>query len=149
MIDLFINYRAQSAGKALVTSAEVPDEIVFPSIAAGNKTKYRIFLIDGTGSYETFTGDNTYTLKMTFGVVETGSALATQNTWTSENTTVNGVATSCWTATLDASVTAVINYVSGVRDKKAVMEIQLTSPAGAEIKTILQADVSILNRLIA
>lgn len=146
--DLFLNYRTRSPEFALVKSAEVLDELTFPAITAGNKIRFRIFLVDGTGSYETFSGDGTYSLKVSIGTIETGTAIATQNTWASEAVTVNGVATSCWVATIDASVAGVTNFVSGLRSKDAQFEVQLSSPAAAEIRTICQQRTTILNKLV-
>jgi hypothetical protein len=148
MIRLFINSRAQSPAAALVNSPTKLQPVTFPSIVAGNKIKYRVFVVDGFGGFETYSGDNTYTLKMSLGNVLSGTTLVSQNTWAREDETIEGIATSGWGAILDCSVAGVTGYVAGLLDREAHWEFQLTN-ATPEIFTLIQAPVVIHNKLIA
>lgn len=145
---LFINTQASNPGSASVVSASNPAPIPFPSVVAGNKVVYEVFLVDGAGNYETFSGDASYTVKLAIGDPASRNSLAsvTGGSWASFSAAIAGVAVSGWRATLDLSGQAVKDYVFNLRSRVVSWELQITAPGGS-ITTYAQQDVEILNSI--
>lgn len=133
-----------------MNSATGLQPVSFPDIVAGNKIEYRFFLVDGLGNYEPISGDVVnYTLKLALGDIVTRTTLTSQTTFTQQNETIEGVATSAWKCTLDCSVAAVLNDVLNLSSKENYMELQVTETATGIIVTYLQMKVNVRNRILA
>lgn len=146
---IFINSRAQSASQAIVTRHDSLIHIPFPDIVAGNKIQYYLFLVDGDGSFESFSGDATnYSVKLALGASPGGTKFVEQASWVSQAETVGGIVTAAWKGSMDYTDADVLSHVSGLESREAWIELQITETAASLINTYILAPVTVRNRII-
>jgi hypothetical protein len=125
--------------EALVKSTEYPVQIVPPDLVKGNKVDQMIYLVDGVGALDAISGSSSYTCKVAVGPKEGGSS------WT---TATFSAVTNGWSGTTDMTTAAVASAIAGMKSMRAILEVELTLIAGTKVRTIMQQEVTVLNRVI-
>jgi hypothetical protein len=126
--------------QSLVKSETYPVQVVPPDLVKGNKIDQYIYLCDGLGAFDAISGSSSYTCKVGVGPKEGGS------NWT---TATFSAATQGWSGTTDMTGAAVAAAIAGLKSVRAILEVELTLIAGTKVRTILQQEITVLNRVIS
>lgn len=128
-----------SPSEALVASTTYPEPVRPPDLVAGDKIDQTVYLVDGVGALDALSGSAAYTCKVGVGPITGGS------NWT---TATFSAVTSGWAGTTDMTQAAVTAAIAGLASVRALLEVELTLIAGTKVRTVLQQEVTLLNKVI-
>lgn len=148
MTRIFLNSIGRRPQATLVRSNLFLEPAFWPVMTRGNQLTVRVFMVDGNGDFESWSGDSGYDVKSSIGVLQDAEVVISQNTWTTGTESINGLTAGYWEATFDLSVAAVGTFLGTTRSKAVTVEIQITSD-DSEVVTRCQAPAFLANRLMA
>lgn len=137
--NLYVNGQAPPT-QALVKSTTYPVNVSVPDLVKGNKIVQTIYLVDGNGALDAISGSASYTCKVGVGP-STGGSSWTTNTFSAT--------TNAWTGTVDMTTAAVASAISGVKSLRAIFEVEITEISSSKVRTLVQQEVTVLNRVMS